>query len=243
MLSMRLQRTGRHGLAQYRLVVQDSRRTPTSGRVVASLGHYDPHTKTHGFDLKTAERYLKDGAQPSERVVKLLLDNGLKLPNWVAKPRVKKAAPKRSAEKESTPPVQPVAADEDKPADDNKDSVAKDETVAAEPDDTTPEATPAEPAKPVEEAAKAVESTPEDKPAEADKDSVAKDETVAAEPDDTTPEATPPEPAKPAEEAAKAVESTPEDKPADAEPQADDNKASDAKPETAETEPDEPQPK
>ena len=99
MLSIRLQRTGRKGLAHFRLIVQDSHRTPTSGRVVANLGHYNPHTKEHGIDLKLAEKYLSNGAQPSSRVIKLLTDNGLKMPSWVIKPTLKKAAPKKPVEK------------------------------------------------------------------------------------------------------------------------------------------------
>ena len=45
MLVIRLQRTGRKGHAQFRVVVQDSRRTPSSGKIVAALGHYNPHNK------------------------------------------------------------------------------------------------------------------------------------------------------------------------------------------------------
>ena len=35
MLAIRMQRTGRKGHAQFRVIVQESRRTPTSGNVVA----------------------------------------------------------------------------------------------------------------------------------------------------------------------------------------------------------------
>ena len=45
MLVIRMQRTVRKGHAMFRVVVQDSRRTPTSGKVVAALGSYDPHSK------------------------------------------------------------------------------------------------------------------------------------------------------------------------------------------------------
>lgn len=83
MLVIRMQRTGRKGLAQYRVVVQDSRRTPTSGKFVAQLGHYDPHTKSHGVDLEKAKYYVEHGAQPSDRVAKFLKDNGVALPKWV----------------------------------------------------------------------------------------------------------------------------------------------------------------
>lgn len=83
MLAMRLQRTGRKGHAQYRVVVQDARRTPTSGRVVASLGNYNPHTKELTLAKDKAEFYLQHGAQPSDRVARLLQAQGVKLPNWV----------------------------------------------------------------------------------------------------------------------------------------------------------------
>ena len=65
MLVIRMQRTGRKGHAQFRVVVQDSRRTPTSGRIVAALGNFDPHTKTANLDKEKASFYLEHGAQPS----------------------------------------------------------------------------------------------------------------------------------------------------------------------------------
>ena len=83
MLAIRMQRTGRKGHATYRVVVQDSQRTPTSGRVVAQIGHYDPHTKTVKIDSKKANFYLSNGAQPSERVARLIQKEGVKLPEWV----------------------------------------------------------------------------------------------------------------------------------------------------------------
>jgi small subunit ribosomal protein S16 len=83
MLAIRMQRTGRKGHATYRVVVQDSQRTPTSGRVVAQIGHYDPHTKTVKIDSERAEFYLSNGAQPSERVARLIQKEGVKLPEWV----------------------------------------------------------------------------------------------------------------------------------------------------------------
>src|SRR6478735_8184421 len=83
MLVIRMQRTGRKGHAQFRVVVQDSRRTPTSGKVVASLGSYDPHAKTNTLDKERAAFYLEHGAQPSDRVARLLAAEGVKLPEWV----------------------------------------------------------------------------------------------------------------------------------------------------------------
>lgn len=83
MLAIRLQRTGRSGHPEYRMIVQDSHRSPTSGKVVANLGNYNPHTKALNINKERAEFYVKNGAQPSPRVAKLLKEDGLKLPSWV----------------------------------------------------------------------------------------------------------------------------------------------------------------
>ncbi len=83
MLAIRMQRTGRKGHASFRVVVQDSRQTPSSGKFVALLGSYDPHTKKSTLTKEKAEFYLKNGAQPSERVAKLFQSEGIALPSWV----------------------------------------------------------------------------------------------------------------------------------------------------------------
>src|SRR4051812_30547489 len=83
MLVIRMQRTGRKGHAQFRIVVQDSRRTPTSGKVVAALGSYDPHAKTTTLDKEKASVYMNNGAQPTPRVARLMKAEGVKLPDWV----------------------------------------------------------------------------------------------------------------------------------------------------------------
>lgn len=92
MLVVRMQRTGRKGHAQFRVVVQDSRRTPTSGRVVALLGSYDPHAKTAVINKELAEKFVSNGAQPTPRVAALLKAEGVKLPDWVKMPTPKKVA-------------------------------------------------------------------------------------------------------------------------------------------------------
>jgi small subunit ribosomal protein S16 len=85
MLAIRMQRTGRKAHAMFRVVVQDSRWTPTSGKFVALLGSYDPHTKAITLKKDRAQFYLDHGAQPSDRVAKLLNAEGVKLPDWVTK--------------------------------------------------------------------------------------------------------------------------------------------------------------
>ncbi len=108
MLVIRMQRTGRKGHAQFRVVVQDSRRTPTSGKIVAALGHFDPHTKTTSLDKEKTVFYLQHGAQPSERVARLLKTEGVKLPAWVNIPDKKKSETRNPEKRRSTRPAEPV---------------------------------------------------------------------------------------------------------------------------------------
>ena len=99
MLAIRLQRLGRAGYPTYRIAVQESQRHPSSGRVVAYVGSYNPHTKDANVQVELAQKYLDNGAQPSPRVVKLLKDAGVKLPKWVVQPVSDKQKSIRNAEK------------------------------------------------------------------------------------------------------------------------------------------------
>ena len=58
-----MQRTGRKGYATYRVVVQDSRRAPTSGNYVALLGNYNPHTKVANIEKDKAELFVSKAKQ------------------------------------------------------------------------------------------------------------------------------------------------------------------------------------
>ncbi len=99
MLAIRMQRTGRKGYASFRVVVQDSRFTPTSGRVVAKLGHHNPHTKETVINKEEAEKYLANGAQPTPRVVRLFELEKVKMPEWVKKSDNKKQSGIKNPEK------------------------------------------------------------------------------------------------------------------------------------------------
>lgn len=110
MLAIRLQRIGRKGYPVYRLAIQEAQRHPSSGRVVAYVGSYNPHTKEAKVDTESAQKYLDNGAQPTPRVVKLLDEAGVKLPKWVKKPAAKQKTI-RNAEKlrKNQPKEEPVA--------------------------------------------------------------------------------------------------------------------------------------
>lgn len=115
MLAIRLQRLGRAGYPTYRLAVQEAQRHPSSGRVVAYVGSYNPHTKQVTVQVEVAQKYLDNGAQPTPRVVKLLKDAGVKLPKWVKDASADKQKAVRNPEKlrknqpkEEAPAEEPV---------------------------------------------------------------------------------------------------------------------------------------
>ncbi|MES2630401.1 MAG: 30S ribosomal protein S16 [Patescibacteria group bacterium] len=99
MLAIRLQRVGRAGYPTYRLAVQESQRHPSSGRVVAYVGSYNPHTKEATVQVELAQKYLNNGAQPTPRVVKLMKDAGVTLPKWVVEANTTKQKSIRHADK------------------------------------------------------------------------------------------------------------------------------------------------
>lgn len=113
MLAIRLQRTGRKGHASFRIIVQDSRKSPSSGVVVAYLGSYDPHNKTVILDKEKTENYLKNGANPSPRATSILKSQGIKLPKWVVSPDKKKGKVRNPEKRRSTAPAGTVV---EKPA-------------------------------------------------------------------------------------------------------------------------------
>ncbi len=96
MLAIRMQRNGRAHLPMYRIVVQESQRHPLSGRVVAEVGNYNPHTKKTVLDTEKVNFYLKNGARPSTRVARILKLNSITLPAWVKELTIKNTKAKHA---------------------------------------------------------------------------------------------------------------------------------------------------
>jgi len=73
MLRIRLRRVGKKKQPMYRIVVADSR-SPRDGDFVDSIGIYHPmnNPSTIELDQERAKMWLERGAQPSDRVAKLL---------------------------------------------------------------------------------------------------------------------------------------------------------------------------
>ena len=72
-VKIRLTRVGKTKQPQYRVIAADSRRA-RDGRFIEILGQYNPRTEpsTITIDNDKAVKWLMQGAQPTERVRKLL---------------------------------------------------------------------------------------------------------------------------------------------------------------------------
>jgi small subunit ribosomal protein S16 len=170
MLAIRLRRQGRKNHAHYRMIVQDSRRHPTNGKVVAYLGNYDPYTKQVQLDADSAKKFLNSGAQPSPRAAKLLKESGVKLPKWVEIPKKAKKTAKNPEKLRKNQPKDAAPAPVETPAAE----APAEETAATEetPTEQTAAEAPAEEAAAEETAAKAApaEPTSDKAPAEESKE-------------------------------------------------------------------------
>jgi small subunit ribosomal protein S16 len=76
-VKLRLTRVGKTKQPQYRIVAADSR-SPRDGRFIEIVGHYNPRTEpsTLKVDNDKAVKWLRQGAQPTDRVRKLLEISG-----------------------------------------------------------------------------------------------------------------------------------------------------------------------
>lgn len=81
MVVIRLARHGRHKYPTYRIVAADKRRAVTS-KFLAILGTYNPHTKEISLKKEEIQKYLDNGAQASDRVLRIFIKEGITLPKW-----------------------------------------------------------------------------------------------------------------------------------------------------------------
>jgi small subunit ribosomal protein S16 len=78
LLKIRLRRTGAKKQPSYRVVVAEST-APRDGTFLEILGHYNPLTEPTTFVIKEerVKEWLQRGAQPTERVARLLTARGI----------------------------------------------------------------------------------------------------------------------------------------------------------------------
>ena len=94
-VKMRLTRMGAHKKPMYRIVVADARNAATS-KSIADIGTYNPNVDPAEVkvDVEAAQKWIKNGAQPTDTVKALLVKNGAIEEKKAAKKTTKKAAPK-----------------------------------------------------------------------------------------------------------------------------------------------------
>ena len=78
MVKIRLKRTGKKKDPSYRVVVADER-MPRDGRFIEEIGFYNPMTEpaTVKIDAEKAQKWINNGAQPSDTVRALLKKSGI----------------------------------------------------------------------------------------------------------------------------------------------------------------------
>ena len=72
-VKIRLKRMGMKKMPFYRVVVADER-APRDGRFIEQVGSYNPTTtpKHVKIDLEKVDKWIADGAQPSDTVARLI---------------------------------------------------------------------------------------------------------------------------------------------------------------------------
>ena len=128
-VKIRLKRMGKKKRPTYRVVVADAR-APRDGRIIELIGRYDPHPDPSvvQIDNERAKYWLGNGAQPTDRVQKLLEISGA-----VKRPKVSRAGVYLLEDDDEPPPApEPAPVSDAPPASEAEAGEAAPETPAAE---------------------------------------------------------------------------------------------------------------
>lgn len=71
MVKIRLKRIGAKKAPHYRIVAVDSR-SRRDGKPIEELGYYNPRSKDLQLNKEAVEKWMKNGAQPSDTVASLI---------------------------------------------------------------------------------------------------------------------------------------------------------------------------
>lgn len=77
-VKIRLRRMGQKKAPFYRVIVADSK-SPRNGRFIDDIGTYDPSQEPAAvkIDAEAAQKWLANGAQPTETVLRLMKNAGI----------------------------------------------------------------------------------------------------------------------------------------------------------------------
>jgi len=140
MLKIRMQRTGRINRPSYRVVVVEHTASPKVGKVVESVGNYDPATKKRELNAERITYWISVGAQPSDTMHNMLLSAGI-----ISGKKIN-VLPKKTVEKKEEPVAEVVAPAVEAPVE------APTEDAPTSSEEKAPEVTEEAPAEVVEEA-------------------------------------------------------------------------------------------
>ena len=184
---IRLARGGSKKRPFYRIVIADER-APRDGNFIEKIGNFNPmvpkdHKERVVISKERAEHWLKVGAQPTDRVQRILSDLGMMeapkitektkkhLPKAKAQERIKaKEEAALKAEEDAKAAAEAAKAEAEKPAEEASAPTEAAESQEEESTETVAEETPAEEAAPETETPaepeKAEEATEEEQPKE-----------------------------------------------------------------------------
>jgi small subunit ribosomal protein S16 len=116
LLVIRLARTGKKKQAYFRVVVAEKERA-VGAKFIEILGNYNPHEKKLEIDKERLEKYLSNGAQPSNTLAIILKKEKIEMPKWV-KIKERNRPPKKAEEekKEEAAPAEEKTESETKEA-------------------------------------------------------------------------------------------------------------------------------
>jgi len=95
LLNLRLQRTGKTGQPNFRIVLQTHTES-VKGKALEILGHYQPalNPKVLEVNVERVKYWISQGAQPSDSLAVLLKGKGVEGMEKFIEPRTKKRAKK-----------------------------------------------------------------------------------------------------------------------------------------------------
>ena len=110
MLKIRLRRVGRKNEPHYQIVVTPHT-NPVKSNYLVKVGWFNPKTKEVKVDAAQVLEWLNKGAQPSNRVAKLLTEQNIKHPSIKYVPKTPKA-PKKGKKDAGAKKPAPVVAEQ-----------------------------------------------------------------------------------------------------------------------------------
>lgn len=141
MLKIRLTRMGKKHQPTYRIVVTPKEH-PVSGTYVDLIGTYDPIRAQVNIDTEKAIAWLNKGAQPSERIARLLDKAGVKHKSITVKHYTPKA--KEEVATEAAPAAEETVTEEETSAETTEEAAVETPEPTDAPAEEKSEETPAE---------------------------------------------------------------------------------------------------